>query len=92
MVDLSPAAQAVIEAACTLADLLDREVSQDEMIAAALRALADQVVPEQSEPPSGDDEPWPHGYQLISDGRWEQRQITRGELLAIAAELEAANG
>ena len=44
MTDLSPAAQAVLDAYFTHADLLNREVSHEEMIAAAIRALADQVV------------------------------------------------
>jgi len=57
-------------------------------VAAALRAAADQVVPEQAEPPCGESEPWPQSYQLMADSKWEQRQETRGELLAIAEELE----
>jgi hypothetical protein len=61
-------------------------------LAAALRATADQVVPEQSEPPCGESEPWPQSYQLMADSKWEQRQHTRAELLAIAAELEGGNG
>ena len=40
---LSPAAQAVLDAYCTEADRLDREVSHEEMLAAALRAAADIV-------------------------------------------------
>lgn len=40
MANYSPAAEAALEAACTLADLLDREVSEVEMIAAALEAIA----------------------------------------------------
>jgi hypothetical protein len=40
MTELSPAAQAVLDAAFTLADNLDRDVTEAEMIAAALRALA----------------------------------------------------
>jgi purine-nucleoside phosphorylase len=40
MTDLSLAAQAVLNAAFTLADNLDREVTETEMIAAALRAAA----------------------------------------------------
>lgn len=59
---------------------------------AALRAAADQVVPEQAEPPCGESEPWPQSYQLMADSKWEQRQQTRAELLAIAAELEGSNG
>ena len=89
MTDLSPAAQAVLDAYFTHADLLNREVSHEEMIAAALRSAADQVVPEQSEPPCGEGEPWPQSYQLMADSKWEQRQKTRDELLAIAAELKA---
>jgi len=88
--DLSPAAQAVLDAAFTLADNLDRDVTEMEMIAAALRAAADQVVPAQNEPPCGEGEPWPQSYQLMADSKWEQRQKTRDELLAIAAELERA--
>ena len=41
--NLSPAAQAVLDAAFTLADNLDRDVTEAEMIAAALRAAADQL-------------------------------------------------
>ena len=77
---LSPAAQAVSDAAFTLADLLNREVSQDEMIAAALRALADQVVPREQSP------------ALMKSPDLErlcQPQRARAEILAIAAELEA---
>jgi hypothetical protein len=40
---LSPAAQAVLDAYCTHADLLNREVSHEEMLAAALRALAVRI-------------------------------------------------
>ena len=40
---LSPAAQAVLDAYFTHADLLNREVSHEEMIAAALRALAVRI-------------------------------------------------
>jgi len=41
MDNLSPAAQAVLDAAFTLADNLDRDVTESEMIAAALRAAVD---------------------------------------------------
>ena len=40
---LSPEAQAVLDAYFTHADLLDREVSHEEMLATALRAAADQL-------------------------------------------------
>jgi len=56
--------------------------------AAELRALADEVVPEEPEPPSTDHHPWPGAYQLMSDSRWEQRMATRALLLKAAAEAE----
>ncbi len=70
---LSPAAQAVVDAAITGRGYLQPA------IAAALRAAADQVVPE--EPLYGGDQRW----------MWERdaRQACRKKLLAIAAELEA---
>jgi hypothetical protein len=44
MTNLSPAAQAVLEAAFTLADNLDRDVTEAEIIAAALQAAADRTM------------------------------------------------
>jgi hypothetical protein len=43
MTKLSPQAQAVLEAAFTLADNLDRDVFEAEIIAATLRATAAQI-------------------------------------------------
>ena len=43
MTNLSPAAQAVLDAAFTLADNLDSDVTEEDVIAAALRAAADEV-------------------------------------------------
>ena len=80
---LSPAAQA-IEDAYFNADGFGYRNG----LAAALQAAADQVVPEESEPPCGEREPWPQSYQLMADSKWEQRQQTRTELLVIAAELK----
>ena len=85
MTSLSPQAQAVLDA------YRSSHLSINNL-AAALRAAADQVVPEQAEPPCGESEPWPQSYQLMADSKWEQRQQTRAELLAIAAELEGSNG
>ena len=82
MADLSPAAQAVMDAYSTEADRLDREVSGNEMIAAALRAAADQVVPEQTA-----DRDLGHSWEYIA--LVSTRMGTRSRLLAIAAELEA---
>jgi hypothetical protein len=88
MTELSKEAQAVLDA------LYMEELNGPQQLmarahaVAVLRAAADQVVPEQSEPPCGEDEPWPQSYQLMADSKWEQRQKTRAELLAIADELE----
>jgi hypothetical protein len=78
MTELSFSAQAVIDAYCTEADRLDREVSHEEMLAAALRAAADQVVPEQAEP-VGDSH---------DEARHDQWMRIRYRFLAIADELE----
>jgi hypothetical protein len=85
MSSLSPAAQAVMDA---MHRSYDHEPTRRAIAAAIIRALVDQVVPEQSEPPCVETKPWPHNYQLMSDSKWEQRHQTRAELLAIAAELE----
>ena len=77
MSELSPAAQAVLDAVheiiadTSLADLL--------AIAAALRAAADQVVPEHANP-VGDEH---------DEARHDQWLRIRYKFLAIAAELEA---
>ena len=83
MADLSPAAQAVVDA-------WDAKLNPDpdgltylthdperEALAAALQAAADQVVPEQ-------------GCQIYGlTARENERQQVREEILAISAELEA---
>jgi hypothetical protein len=79
MTPLSPAAQAVLDAYYTHADLLNREVSHEEMLAAALCAAVDQVVPHEDSDPMDDE---------LSLQRRCQRQRTRRQLLAIASELE----
>ncbi len=92
MADLSPQAQAVLDAFMdSPVDAGNYYATRSRQIAAALRAAADQVVPEQAEPPCGESEPWPQSYQLMADSKWEQRQQTRAELLAMAAKLEDAN-
>jgi hypothetical protein len=91
MTDLSPAAQQVFWEFNRAASGKPDDWHYLPAIAAALRAAADQVVPEQAEPPCGESEPWPQSYQLMADSKWEQRQQTRAELLAIVAELEGAN-
>jgi hypothetical protein len=78
MTDLSPAAQAVRDAAEKQTDLDLRYAPQ--IAAAALRAAADQVVPVENT--KSKMFAWQHE-------RLAQRLMTRDKLLAIAAELEA---
>jgi hypothetical protein len=75
---LSPAAQAVLDAYWTLVDSLDRDASHEEMLAAALRAAADQVVPATTTP-------WNSTLFLTLS-----TPEVRAKLLAIADELEGA--
>ena len=75
---LSPTAQAVLDAYYTESDLRDREVTCGEMLAAALRAVADQVVP------------FPGRYPMneYMEGFRDAKQSVRLQLIAIARELE----
>ena len=79
MTDLSPAAQAVLDAANNELDHAPWDVSYlaKPAVAAALRAAADQVVPETTTP-------WNSTLFLIMS-----TPEVRAKLLAIAAELEA---
>jgi hypothetical protein len=83
MTDLSPAAQAVLYAYDN--SPFDEDCGDRVAIAAALEAVADQVVPEQQEPAE------PPGYGSGSEPPQYVQQWTcwnlRQELLAIAAEL-----
>ena len=72
MADLSPAAQAVLNAFRAVPDLRDCP-----SIAAAVRAAADQVVPEF----------WHEEGDIYA----ETKHDVRADLLAIAAELEGTN-
>ena len=75
MTDLSPAAQAVLDA--FLADWPDEPLAQDRCsLAAALRAAADQVVPEF----------WHEEGDIYA----ETKHDVRADILALAAELEGA--
>jgi hypothetical protein len=74
---LSPAAQAVLDAMYQVN--MDFSGENAQLAAAALRAAADQVVPEESGPCCEGDE-----YQK----QWESDQSIRAHLLAIAAELD----
>ncbi len=73
MTDLSPAAQAVLDA------YRSSHLSINNL-AAALRAAADQVAP--LPPPSNSGDP-----EMLK-GIWDERRAIRAKLLAIAAELE----
>jgi hypothetical protein len=83
MTELSPAAQAVLDASNLYPCNDSRQI-----IAATLRAAADQVVPDGPKPSANSD------FHLMnwtkSLDQYYQRQQTRAELLAIAAELEAS--
>jgi hypothetical protein len=73
MTDLSPAAQAIINAAVVAGGGYGRATPVlHARLAAALRAAADQVVPKDVDP-SGD---------------WTDKDEVRYQILAIAAELE----
>ena len=79
MTDLSPAAQAVLDAGQQYATQAWSDATHQRFnlgIAAALRAAADEVVPDE--------------YLIGSDYEAASRQFTRLELFAIADELEGA--
>jgi hypothetical protein len=77
MTDLSPAAQAVLDA---VEDDCIHPDDKHRIAAAALRAAVDQVVPvEMDLPPIAPD---------LGHFRQHERRLTRQRLLAIAAELE----
>ena len=76
---LSPAAQAVLDA-CDQA--FDQCGTTAQGLAAALRAAADQVVPEDCLEHFPNDSAWQGGFT-------DANERIRFELLAIAAELEA---
>jgi hypothetical protein len=79
MTNLSPAAEAVLNAANAA---YDDAATVAQGTAAALRAAADQVVPQCSQPSYADD---------FAHGAWFTRDDVRDDLLRIAAELENFN-
>ena len=85
MIELSPAARAVLDAAFSAYWSAEQEAPNDEGIiaAAALRAAADQVVPEEESCEGG------FSDSLEHQCRASERRLARAELLAIAAALEA---
>jgi hypothetical protein len=86
MTELSPAAQAVLDAAYEVRPWMVRADSGD-IVAAALRAAADQVVPWRPEPTEDSVGPtidYGYAWALFSSAN-----DIRQELIAIADELEA---
>jgi hypothetical protein len=83
MTKLSPAAASIVQAFDDRYEIINvfNENWQEDCIAAALRAAADQVVPE--EPLNGGDQRWMFER--------DARQAFRKKLLAIADELEGIN-
>ena len=80
MTELSPAANAILDAYMDNCGWLDGPLQRDYQCAAAvLRAAADQVVPLSYE------DVWTDGRML----QYEKHDPVRENLLAIAAELEA---
>jgi hypothetical protein len=77
MTPLSPAAQAVFDAA----DGMEPRQYRGRDLAAALRAAVDQVVPEECSARFPNDSAW-------QDGFTDANERIRAELLAIAAELD----
>lgn len=79
---LSPAAQSVLDAANGFNSYSPDDVLNESrwIVAAALRAVADQLTPEQVQPPCRDD---------FAYGEWFARNDMRDDLLRIAKELEA---
>ena len=86
MAELSPAAQAVREAA---KEAWGRQDYPVHTVIAALRALANQVVPAIDLAPQEDLE---SRREAMIWGMKAQAQLTRQQILAIAAELEGGNG
>jgi hypothetical protein len=85
MLELSPAANAILDAYMDNCGWLDGPLQRDyQCVAAILRAVVNQVVPDQQEPASS-----PHMGNFITNLHWRQCQAIRTQLLAIATELEA---
>jgi hypothetical protein len=82
-INLSPAAQAVANATEILvhSGFSGRQVAA----AAALRAAADQVVPDEAHP--GESQFWDDE----AEQEWQNNRHVRRKFLAIAAELEGTN-
>jgi len=84
MTDLSPAAQAVLDAMYGIN--MDFNGENSALAAAAIRAAADQVLPDFDEPDWGACDQMRCDIELYTD-----HQRKRQQLLAIAAELKGVN-
>ena len=80
---LSPQAQAVLDA---VRDNYEPYWDMQDLIAAALRAVADRMVP--NEPHPGESQFWDDE----ANKEWQSNQHFRQQLLAIADELEGGIG
>lgn len=89
---LSPAAQAVDRAIADRIQLLGEIAPSRQVAAAALRAAADQVVPDEPRALRRGMRPGGTGALSPDEDKEDQRAATRRKLLALAAELEGANG
>ena len=83
---LSPAAQAAVDAWVSARRNQTRTAGRYKALAAFCRAVADQVVPDGPKPTADSAFHLQHWTQNMD--KYYQRQQTRAELLAIAAELE----
>ena len=90
MPELSPAAQAVLDAANGAQSYGSDDCLNESrwIAAAALRAAADQVVPKEQRPPRRGMRLGGTGALSPDEGAEDLRAATRRKLLGIAAELE----
>ena len=79
----SSAAKAILDAYFTHADLLNREVSHEEMLAAAIRALADQMKPSKKSFDEAED--------VLATACLMGMSYIANEMCLIANELEGTN-
>lgn len=89
MADLSPAAQAVMDAFTRGNPVLSADAVYREVCAAALRAVADEVTAESYDPPRKNNNRYIEG---LADGKCLRNGDIRATIHAIATELENHNG
>jgi hypothetical protein len=92
MTDLSPAAQAVLTASLCVSSSGSAPLRHRQCLAAALRAAADQLLPETAEPNRSINTPPERDVVFIGAWHiWNNQRKLRREFLAIATELETIN-